>query len=118
MLPSQRLYEKKYTTFLLLHVIGDFMFHVLLFVVVKFVTGCKYNLHNLHQVLLHRKIPGSCISSCLGSAVDVNLAFVNIEVRLGGCFNASTGLVSLNFLFVSGSLMALNKFAIVFMMSP
>ena len=118
MLPSQRLHERKYTTFLLLQVIRDFMFHVLPFAVVKVVTGCKYNLHNLHRVLLHRKIPGSCISSCLGSAADVNLAFVNIEVRLGGCFNASTGLVSLNFLFVSGSLMVLNKFAIVFMICP
>ena len=64
------------------------MLHVLPFAVVKFVTGYKYNLHSLHRVLLHRKIPGSCISSCLGSVADVNLAFVYIEVRLGGSFNA------------------------------
>ena len=65
------------------------MFQMLPFAVVKFLSGCKYNLHNLHRAFLHRKIPGSCISSCLGSAVDVNVAFVNKEVRLGGCFNAS-----------------------------
>ena len=68
--------------------IRDFIIHVQLFAVAKFVIGCKYNLHNLHRVLLHKKIPGSCILSCLGSAIDVNLAYVNIEVRLGGFFNA------------------------------
>ena len=94
------------------------MLDLLPFALVKFMTGCKYNLHNLHRVLLHKKIPGSCISSCLGSTTDVNLVFVNMEVRLAGCFNANTGLVSLNFLFVSGSLMVVNKFAIVFMMCP
>ena len=62
MLPSQRLHVRKYTTFLLLHVICDFTFQMLLFAVVKFLTGCKYNLHDFHRVLLHRKIPGSCIS--------------------------------------------------------
>ena len=89
MLPSQRLHERKYTTFLLLNVIRDFMFQMLPFAVVKFLTSCKYNLHNLHRVLLQRKIPGSCISSCLRSAVDVNVAFVNKEVRLASirCFN-------------------------------
>ena len=28
------------------------------------------------------------------SEIDVNLAFVNIDVRFGGCFNAKIGLVS------------------------
>ena len=51
--------------FLLLHVMFDLMFHVLLFAVVNAVTGCKYNVHNLHRVLLHRKIPGFCIPRCL-----------------------------------------------------
>ena len=46
----------------------------------------------------------------------MKLAFVNMEVRFGGCFNANTGLMSLNFLFVSGLLMVLNEFVIVFMM--
>ena len=110
------MHDRKYTTFLLSHVICDFIFHVLPVAVVKLVTGCKYNLHNLHRLLLHKTIPGFCISSFLKFAVDVNMAFVKIELRLGGCFNANTGLVSLNFLFVSGSLIVPNKFAIVFMM--
>ena len=94
------------------------MFYLQPFAVVKFVTGCKYKLHNLHLILLHRKIPRSCILSCLGSGADVNLDFANIAVILGGCFNASIGLVSLNFLFMSASLMVLNKFTIAFMMCP
>ena len=81
MLPLHMVHKRKYTTFLLSQVIRDFMFHVQPFAVVKFVTGCKYNLHNSHRVLLHKKILGSCILSCLGSATDVNLAFVNIEVK-------------------------------------
>ena len=96
----------------------DLMFHVLQFAVLNVVTGCKYNVHNLHRVLLHRKIPGSCISKFLGSEIDVNLALVNIEVRFGGCFNAKIGLVSINFFLVSGSLMELNKFVIVLIMCP
>ena len=70
--------------YFVLAIAGDFdvMFHVQPFAVVKLVTGCKYNLHSLRRVLLHKKIPGSCIWSCLGSATDVNSAFVNIEVRL------------------------------------
>ena len=63
-------------------------------------------MHNLHRVLLHRKIPGSCISTCLGSEIDVNLAFANIEVRFGGCFNAKIGLVSINFFFAHNQLYA------------
>ena len=89
------------------------MFHVLLFAVLNVVAGCKYNVNNLHRMFLHRKIPGFCIPRYLGSGIDENLAFVNIEVKFGGCFNAKIGLVSINFLLVSGSLMELNKFAIV-----
>ena len=77
------------------------MSHVQPFTAIKFVTSCKYNLHNLHRVLLNKKILGSCILSCLRSVTDVDLAFVDIEVRFGACLNANTGLVSLNFLFVS-----------------
>ena len=49
--------------------------------------------------------------SCLGSAVDLSLASVNVEVRLEDYLNANTGLVSLNVLFVSRSLVVLYKFA-------
>ena len=70
MLPLPRLHERKYSTFLLSQVIRDFMSHVLPFAVVNFVTGCKCNLHSLHRVLFDRKIPGSFISSCLGSVAD------------------------------------------------
>ena len=73
MLPLHMLHERKYTTFLLSQVIHDFMINVQPFAVVKFVTGCKYNLQNLHRVLLHKKIPGSCILSCLGSVTDLSL---------------------------------------------
>ena len=75
-------------------------------------------MHNLHREMLHRKIPRFSIPRCLGSELDVNLAFVNIEERLGGCFNARIGLVSINVLLVSGSLMELNKFVIVLLMCP
>ena len=54
----------------------------------------------MYCALLHILIPGSCFSI---EEMDVNFAFVRIEVRFGGCFNARIGLVSLNFLFVSGS---------------
>ena len=80
--------------FLLSQVIRDFIFHILPFAVIKLVTGCKYKLLSLHRLLLHNTIQGFCFSNCLGYDIDVNLAFVNMEVRLGGCFNAKTGLVS------------------------
>ena len=54
--------------------------------------------------------------NCLGSEIDANLSFANSEVKFGGCFNAKIGLVSMNFFFVSGSLMDLNKFVIVLIM--
>ena len=64
------------------------------------------------------KNPGSCISRFLGSKINVNLAFVNIEVRFGGCFNAKLGLVSINFFLFSGSLMELNKFVLLLILCP
>ena len=48
----------------------------------------------------------------------MNLACVNIEVRYGCYFNATIGLVSMNFFLVSGALMELNKFVIVLITSP
>ena len=68
---------------LLLHVICDLMFHMFPFAVLNVATGSRYNVHNLHRVVLHRKVPGFCIPRYLGSEIDVNLAFVNIEVRFG-----------------------------------
>ena len=94
------MHDRKYITFLLLQVISDFMSHVVPFAVLKLFTGCRYRRHNLHCALLHNSIPGSCFSI---EEMDVNFAFVRIEVRFGGCFNARIGLVSLNFLFVSRS---------------
>jgi len=90
------------------------MFHVLPFADLKFVTVCKYSICNLHGVLLHKTIPGSSISYCLGSVVDVNLAFLDVEMRFGGFGKAKIGLVSLNFRSVSGSLINLGKFATIF----
>ena len=65
---------------------------------------------------LHRRIPGVCILRCSGSAVDVNLVFINIEVSFLDCFNAKNGLTSLNFSLVSGSLMEFNRFVMVSIM--
>ena len=76
------------------------MSHVIPFAVLKLFTGCTYRWHNLYCTLLHKIIPGSCLSN---EEMDVNFAFVRIEVRFVGCFNARIGLVSLNFLFVCGS---------------
>ena len=45
--------------------------------------------------------------------MNMNLAPVNLEVRFRGCFNAKIGLVSINFLLVSGLLIELSKFMIV-----
>ena len=94
------MHDRKYTTFLLLQVISNLMSHVVPFAVLKLFTGCRYKRHNLHCTLLHNLIPGSGFSI---EEMDVNFAFVRIEVRFGGCFNARIGLVPLNFLFVSGS---------------
>jgi len=101
---------------LLLHAMCDLMFYVLQIAVLNAVTGCKYDVHTLHRVLLHRKIPGFYIPSCLGSEMYVNCAFINIEVRFGGCFSAKIGLVSINCLLVSGSFMDLKKFVITSIM--
>ena len=89
--------DRKYTTFLLLQVISDLMSHVVPFAVLKLFTGCRYRRHNLHCTLLHNLILGSGFSI---EEMDVNFAFVRIEVRFGGCFNARIGFVSLNFLFL------------------
>ena len=59
-------------------------------------------------MLLHRKIPGICIPRCLGSEIDVNLAFADIEVGCGGSFNAKLGLVSKYFFLASVSLIDLS----------
>ena len=82
------------------------LLHVMWFVIDQFVpfevksesTIWRYDLQNLHRLLLHKVISRG--AGTFGFSFESNLAVANIKVILGDCLRASSGLQLINFCFL------------------